>query len=673
MPKLWIVHRNPRHRAALARLCGLPPRDVESGPPREDHFAEMPAPAAVLLGLEDDFEHELELAHRMRPRLPRVSWILLCKPEDAAEAARLFDVIEPEILDALPTARLLRARLAAAMARRAAASLAERRQRSRIAERFSAWLGGIEVPGLLRALDPSLASLPLLVRGVPGSGRALLCQYVEICRNGRSPSLRLHGGDVEDAEDLAHRLAAARSAVDSGPETVWIHEIDQLPTSAQGALAEWIRHGLPSGTGLSGGGEAPRWIATAGPSSWQDPLEPDLQRAFAPLEIQVPALAEHPETIPGFVEEVARDWARSIGGAPRRFAPSALAEIEAQTWEGDRAQVEAMLRATLAASRADPIEAEDLALESWDQDDQVAARPAPSPASQDRPDTAEALEDEIEAEVQALSDHELDESSFLSEASFALTRLAEMEEPAEETETPVPPAAGRQASEGWRRLARSLSHEIRNPLVSIRTFAELLPEHYQDETFRQRFVELVGQDVAHIGDVLSRLSSVAELEKLEPQAFDISAMIESLLEERREQIQRNRLLVLRELERDAPLAWADPEALQVALAGLLDRALASLPERGDLFVATRHLARGPRGAACLRVLLRHHDGGGDEGENGGGEATRELDELSPATNVLEYVLAQSVVESSGGSFTIDSTDAQETLILLDLPTPGAAA
>jgi nitrate/TMAO reductase-like tetraheme cytochrome c subunit len=152
-------------------------------------------------------------------------------------------------------------------------------------------------------------------------------------------------------------------------------------------------------------------------------------------------------------------------------------------------------------------------------------------------------------------------------------------------------------------------------------------------------------------------------EKFEAEPVDVSAMIEELLEQRRERITHGRLLVLRELERDAPLAWADSRGLQIALAGLLDRALEALPERGDLFVATRHLERGPDGKSKLRILLRHHNPMAGHTSDGG------LAELDPRSNILEYVLAETVVASSGGSLTIDATDAQETLILIDLETP----
>ena len=154
MSKLWIVHRSPQHRASLARLSGLTDPVVVGGAPNGDEFVAAPDPAAIVLGLEGDFERELEFAHRNHARLAQTRWGLICAPQDAQEAGRLFRMTNPEILTSPPTARTLRAFVAAAVAHRSSASLAERQQRQRIAERFSAWLGGVEVPGLLRAVPP---------------------------------------------------------------------------------------------------------------------------------------------------------------------------------------------------------------------------------------------------------------------------------------------------------------------------------------------------------------------------------------------------------------------------------------------------------------------------------------------------------------------------------------
>ena len=324
MLKLWIVHRSPQQRASLARLSGLAEIDLRSGAPSGDAFATAAAPAAIVLGLEGDFELELDFAHRHHERLADTRWLVVCAAQDAVEAARLFSLLDPEILALPPTARSLRAFISTSVAHRSAASLADRQQRARVAERFSAWLGGVEVPGLLRALDPALSNLPLLVRGRAGSGRGLLCHYAELFRGGRGRTLRLHGRDLGETADLRRHLRQATLGETVPIRSIWIDEVDTLPISTQNTLAEWIMHG-------SAVASAPlRWIATAGESGFRDRLEPTLEQAFAPLQIEVPALTDHPETLAAFVEEVARDWTRAVGGPPRRFADSALDRLEAE-------------------------------------------------------------------------------------------------------------------------------------------------------------------------------------------------------------------------------------------------------------------------------------------------------------------------------------------------------
>jgi signal transduction histidine kinase len=58
-------------------------------------------------------------------------------------------------------------------------------------------------------------------------------------------------------------------------------------------------------------------------------------------------------------------------------------------------------------------------------------------------------------------------------------------------------------------LGASLAHEIRNPLVSIKTFVQLLPTHHQDPVFRQKFFQLIGDEVGRIDQLTEQLLDLA--------------------------------------------------------------------------------------------------------------------------------------------------------------------
>jgi nitrogen-specific signal transduction histidine kinase len=61
----------------------------------------------------------------------------------------------------------------------------------------------------------------------------------------------------------------------------------------------------------------------------------------------------------------------------------------------------------------------------------------------------------------------------------------------------------------WRELAAGISHEIRNPLVAIKTFTQLLPQRYTDENFRLEFKEMVTRELGRLDGIVSQIDSFA--------------------------------------------------------------------------------------------------------------------------------------------------------------------
>lgn len=78
----------------------------------------------------------------------------------------------------------------------------------------------------------------------------------------------------------------------------------------------------------------------------------------------------------------------------------------------------------------------------------------------------------------------------------------------------------------WNELAASMSHEIRNPLVAIRTFAQLLPERYEDEEFRQQFGAQVVQEVDRLNAMVDQIHNFANPPKPRFEQIDLRRAVQ---------------------------------------------------------------------------------------------------------------------------------------------------
>ena len=645
MTAIWIIHRDERLRAALARLSGVGDAG-RLGAPDDSGWATAPTPQVVVLGLAGDLDAELEFAHRYSPRLAGARWLLVCPRDEQAEADRLFDSLPAQRIDFPPTAAELRTQIRAATARRPVDGLARRRMRDAIADRFSRWFADLELPEVLRALDPRLSGVPLLVRGEPGTGRTLLARYVHAFGGSAGGTwLELPCARSPRPADLLTwlREAEAASAPDPAQLTVCLGDADALTPAAQQTLRSWIELGLPPGVGQFA---RVRWIATVGddlsmgagmPGALTPELTPDLAQALAGLTVRVPPLRERPAAIETLAVDSALAWASARGMPRRSFAPDALAALTRHPWPGNQRELEAVVARTLAAEASDPIHADRLRFHT------------------EGPSAAAPTDFEADVRLEPPPPETVPPVRRAREPEAAANGMKQR--PAAEAPAPAQNGPGE-----VRRLARSLAHEVRNPLVAIRTFASLLPERADDPKFRKEFSKMVGADVDRIEGVLDRLGSFAELPSDPPDRVDVAAVVEAQLEELRGEIEKRRLLVLKELDRTRPHARASGPAVELALEFLLQRALAWMPDRADLYLASRHQPDGLRGGPSQRIVLRFYR------PDAGSAATDAATEaLSDRETDLGLVLAEQLIRSQNGTLTLDDTRPDETVVLVDLP------
>ena len=79
-------------------------------------------------------------------------------------------------------------------------------------------------------------------------------------------------------------------------------------------------------------------------------------------------------------------------------------------------------------------------------------------------------------------------------------------------------------------LGASMAHEIRNPLVSIKTFVQLLPTHYQDPAFREKFFRLIGSEVSRIDQLTEQLLDLSTPRTYAATRQSLHAVLQSSLD-----------------------------------------------------------------------------------------------------------------------------------------------
>ena len=160
----------------------------------------------------------------------------------------------------------------------------------------------------------------------------------------------------------------------------------------------------------------------------------------------------------------------------------------------------------------------------------------------------------------------------------------------------------------WNELASAISHEVRNPLVAISTFSQLLPERYGDEEFREQFLELTTQEVSRLNGMIDQLDEYANPPELQFAAVDVSDLLERAVFKARQSKEASDCSVELELKGDLPVIYGDVEVLADSIARLLLNAVAAVQEQSDPKIILR-ASRGEIGIARLAVVVEIIDNG----------------------------------------------------------------
>lgn len=160
----------------------------------------------------------------------------------------------------------------------------------------------------------------------------------------------------------------------------------------------------------------------------------------------------------------------------------------------------------------------------------------------------------------------------------------------------------------WTDLAAGLSHEIRNPLVTIRTFAQLLPERYQDEDFREEFSTLVAREVERLGGIIDQINDFAHPPELSRSRIDVRVPLRQALQKVFAHGKEKMVSVSSDLDGNLPLVQGDERALIDCFTHVLQNAAEALDGRKDAaLTCSAKVQEGPGREKVVEITI--HDNG----------------------------------------------------------------
>ena len=458
------------------------------------------------------------------------------------------------------------------------------------------------------------ARLPLLISGEIGCGQDRVALGIH----------RLHASSamyvtIDAAEASAESLSktaqqlSMNEGLKPGPTTLILQNLDRASSAAQSVLLSFLRD-AEERFGII------RYLATSNGDLLERVYRGEflevLYYRLATLTLKLLPLRERRDDIPILAAWFARRYAEALGLSEPTLSPEANRQLSNYLWFGNLSELESVIARTLALRRKVSIDALDLAFDFGN-----AATDEARDASVDR-------------------------------------------QPAQPQLRPYMGATGVNGSVNdsvksvdLNVVIHELAHEFKNPMVTIKTFAQLLADRYQDENFRSRFQEVVGGDIERMDELLEMMIEFADFSQ--PHKSDVALdekLRTALTEIHGECVKRQARIEWKE-NGAAHIVRADESHLAYILKNLLLAALSETKMGSEIQIEiSRNGALAvsyPREGARVASIAHY------------------LDKAAPrtieCTLPLRVLLAKHLLERNGGRFAIDPSESDRETLRMEFP------
>jgi len=210
-------------------------------------------------------------------------------------------------------------------------------------------------------------------------------------------------------------------------------------------------------------------------------------------------------------------------------------------------------------------------------------------------------------------------------------------------------------------LAAGIAHEIRNPLVAVKTFLDLLPQRLDDKEFLTHFRDLSLSELRRVTDLIADLLALGRSSTAQRRAIEAVPTLEPVLRLMESTARKRQVELTVQAAPQMSTLWADPDQLKQIVLNLLLNAIEVSPPGARITVSLRH-------ASPTRISLEVRD-------EGAGIPDAQLDQIfdpffttKETGTGLGLALVHQMVVDHGGEITVESQVGVGTTFRVVLPT-----
>ena len=136
-------------------------------------------------------------------------------------------------------------------------------------------------------------------------------------------------------------------------------------------------------------------------------------------------------------------------------------------------------------------------------------------------------------------------------------------------------------------LAAGIAHEIRNPLVAVKTFLDLLPQRLDDREFLSNFRELSLGELRRVTDLIADLLALGKSKTAERRPVELGPTLEPVVRLMESTARKRQIEVVATFDPRVRPVWADPDQLKQITVNLLLNAIETSAPGGHAWFEVR--------------------------------------------------------------------------------------